>query len=55
MVQNFVWDDDKARVNFQKHRVSFETAARVFADPHALTTQDRIEDGEYRWQTLTVS
>ena len=29
-----------------------ETAARVFADPFAVTKQDRIEDGEYRWQTL---
>jgi uncharacterized DUF497 family protein len=24
----------------------------VFADPFALTEQDRIEQGEYRWQTL---
>ena len=32
--------------------MSFETAARVFADPFAVTTQDRIEGGEYRWQTL---
>ena len=32
--------------------MSFETAARVFADPFAVTTQDRIESGEYRWQTV---
>ncbi|MFZ4703078.1 MAG: BrnT family toxin [Candidatus Methylumidiphilus sp.] len=32
--------------------MSFETAARVFTDPFAVTTQDRIEDGEYRWQTV---
>jgi uncharacterized protein len=25
---------------------------RVFADPLALTVQDRIEGGEQRWQTL---
>jgi uncharacterized DUF497 family protein len=25
---------------------------RVFADPFALTVQDRIEGGEQRWQTL---
>lgn len=24
---------------------------RVFTDPFALTVQDRIENGEYRWQT----
>lgn len=23
-----------------------------FADPNALSIQDRIENGEYRWQTL---
>jgi uncharacterized protein len=51
-MQRFVWDDAKARANLRKHRVSFETAARVFTDPYALTVQDRIEGGEYRWQTL---
>jgi uncharacterized DUF497 family protein len=51
-MQRFVWDEEKARANLRKHRVSFQTAARVFADPHALTVQERIERGEYRWQTL---
>lgn len=49
---NFEWDDAKARSNIKKHHVSFEIAARVFLDPLALTHQDRIENGEYRWQTL---
>jgi len=48
----FEWDQDKAARNLDKHRVSFETAIRVFADPFALTEQDRIEGGEQRWQTL---
>ena len=48
----FVWDSAKAEGNLKKHRVSFEIAARVFADPFALSEQDRIEDGEHRWQTL---
>ncbi|EGO93607.1 Putative inner membrane protein [Acidiphilium sp. PM] len=30
----------------------FETAIRAFADPLALTVQDRTEDGEQRWQTI---
>ena len=46
------WDAAKAKINLRKHRVSFETAARVFADPFALMEQDRIENGERRWQTL---
>jgi hypothetical protein len=48
----FEWDAVKAESNRKKHGVSFETAVRVFADPFALTEQDRIEDGEYRWRTL---
>lgn len=50
----FEWNPDKAASNLKKHRVSFETAVRVFADPFALTEQDRIENGEYRWQTLGI-
>ena len=32
--------------------MSFEIAVRAFADPFALSDQDRNEDGEARWQTL---
>lgn len=48
----FEWDPVKADSNRRKHGVSFETALRIFADPFALTEQDRIEGGEQRWQTL---
>src|SRR6218665_2610604 len=48
----FEWDPVKALANVSKHRVSFETAVRAFADPFALAEQDSIEGGEYRWQTL---
>lgn len=48
----FAWDPDTAAGNLRKHGVSFETALRVFADPFALSHQDRIEGGERRWQTL---
>jgi uncharacterized DUF497 family protein len=48
----FEWDDDKAARNLVKHRVSFETAVRAFADPCQLTEQDRFENGEYRWRTI---
>jgi uncharacterized DUF497 family protein len=50
----FEWDLAKAEGNLRKHRVSFETATRVFADPFAVLKQDRIENGEYRWQTLGI-
>ena len=48
----FEWDPAKAASNLKKHRVDFETALRVFADPFAMAEQDRIENGEHRWQTL---
>lgn len=50
----FEWDPTKAANNLRKHGVSFQTAARVFADPYALVEQDRIENGEERWQTIGV-
>jgi uncharacterized DUF497 family protein len=52
MQTRFEWDPDKAASNRRKHGISFETAMRAFADPFALTAQDRIEGGESRWQTL---
>jgi len=54
MATRFEWDPDKAASNLRKHRVSFGIAMRVFADPLALTEQDRIEGGEQRWQTLGI-
>ena len=48
----FVWDEDRSRSNRVKHKVSFETARLVFDDPFALSIQDRIVEGELRWQTL---
>lgn len=49
----FEWDEAKNRSNQRKHDgVSFEDACEVFRDPLHLSTQDRIEGGEQRWQTL---
>ena len=44
--EHFEWDDDKARANFAKHRVSFEEARAVFRDPHALLDLDDDPDEE---------
>ena len=48
----FEWDPNKSRANLRKHRVSFETAVRVFDDPNHLSVQDRFEGDEERWQTI---
>lgn len=48
----FEWDETKNRANQRKHGISFEDAARVFFDPLHVSIQDRVEDGEQRWQTF---
>jgi uncharacterized DUF497 family protein len=52
MERVFEWDDQKAESNYRKHGIRFEEAAQVFDDPLALSEQDRIENGEERWQTI---
>ena len=54
-IDGIEWDSEKARINLQRHRVSFETAQYVFSDPERLWRLDRSEgntSGEERWQTL---
>jgi uncharacterized protein len=48
----FEWDEAKDIANQKKHGLSFDDALRVFNDPLRLTRQDRIENGEARWQTI---
>lgn len=50
----FEWDEAKNGLNLIKHGISFEAAALVFDDPHALNYQDREIEGEERWQTMGV-
>ena len=47
----FAWDDEKNRQNVAKHKVSFESASRVFEDPHQVSFQDDFSEEE-RWLTL---
>src|SRR5260370_28875112 len=51
----FEWDEAKAKTNERKHGVRFDDAMLVFADPYALTEQDRIVGGELRWQTIGLA
>ena len=48
----FDWDPEKARENYRKHGVLFETAAQVFDDPEFVMYLDRDVDGEERWHTI---
>jgi len=55
MEQHFEWDEAKAASNMRKHGIQFEKAVAVFEDPCSITEQDRIEGGEYRWQTVGMA
>ncbi|CAK7068678.1 MAG: hypothetical protein DELT_01774 [Desulfovibrio sp.] len=49
----FEWDEKKNRLNTIKHAVSFEVAARVFADPYRLEMFDEGHSQvEERWITI---
>lgn len=40
MKLNFEWDEEKAKANLKKHRVSFDEATTVFSDPFSVTIPD---------------
>ena len=48
----FEWDEAKARINLEKHKVSFLTAAAVFGNERLERIDDREEYGELRWIAL---
>lgn len=58
----FEWDEEKAKKNIRKHGISFEIAAKVFADPNRIELYDDRDYGEERYaligyaeKVLTVS
>ena len=48
----FEWDEAKARINLEKHRVSFLTASAIFLNERLERIDDRKEYGEPRWIAL---
>jgi len=52
MERIFEWDPVKAAKNLKKHGIGFDEASLVFDDPLCLSEQDRVEEGEERWQTI---
>jgi uncharacterized DUF497 family protein len=50
-----VWDENKNAENKLKHKIGFEDAQFVFADPDRIERIDHSESntsGEIRWQTI---
>jgi len=53
--RRIVWDETKNDDNKKKHKIGFEVAQYVFADPLRIWRVDRSEgntSGEVRWQTI---
>ena len=48
----FEWNPAKDAANQRKHGIAFRDAALVFRDPFQMSDMERIEGGEYRWQTI---
>ena len=47
------WDDTKAEINFKKHKIRFEIAARVFLDENRFDDYDEFHsDDEDRIKTI---
>ena len=56
MQYNFEWDPVKAKINLNKHGVSFEEASEIFLDPLQLSLIDNKHgEQEERWITLVTT
>jgi len=52
----FEWDEDKARTNLEKHKISFDEARTIFADPFLVTFLDEFHsDKEERFISIGLS
>ena len=52
----FAWDTRKGIANYEKHGVSFEEAATIFADPDGLDWEDLVHSTqELRYKRIGFS
>jgi uncharacterized DUF497 family protein len=52
----FEWDETKSVSNFKKHKISFEEASTIFADPFLITFVDDFHsDREERFISIGQS
>ncbi len=49
----FEWDDEKEKININKHGIDFETAARVFNDENRQELFDEIHS-EFEDRYITI-
>lgn len=56
MKLTFEWDEDKARANLKKHKVSFEEGKTIFNDPVLFTFPDEEHsENEERYINIGTS
>ncbi len=52
----FEWDARKARINLEKHKISFEEAQTIFIDPLLVTFPDELHsETEERFISIGIS
>ena len=52
----FEWDGTKARINLEKHKISFDEASTIFSDPFLITFVDDFHsDKEERFISIGLS
>ena len=47
---SFIWDEEKAKENLERHKISFEEAQTVFSDPNArmiFDTEHSIDEERF--------
>lgn len=42
----FVWDSEKAKINWKKHKVKFQNAAMVFLDDYRIEDHDELHSDD---------
>ena len=45
----FEWDEDKNKLNIEKHKLSFDNVSRLFVNPIRIIIDDRIDYQEKRY------
>ena len=48
----FEWDEEKNRINIEKHSISFDLARLIFRNSHLCKVDNRHDYGETRWQAI---
>lgn len=51
-MQKFEWDEEKRRINAQKHLIDFADAVEIFHGSTITVEDDRFDYGEQRFITL---